>query len=226
MTSRGFNVPCDLVLFDFDGTLADSRACITTALERALASCQRACDTSQLHGLIGLPIEAIVRAVSPGIGDEAIRDVVVEYRRRYATLEADMVRPFPHAIKAIDDLRGRGVRLAIVTNKRADAARLTLARHGVVHQFDAIVGAEHVRYPKPHPEIVLHALHLTRTDPFATLVVGDTVWDIEMAHRGGVASCAVTWGIHDSRRLRQARPSYSVDAFPALVAVVDRLRGE
>jgi HAD superfamily hydrolase (TIGR01509 family) len=219
-------MPCDLVVFDFDGTLVDSRACIAAALGRALASCQRACHTSRLHSLIGLPIEAIVSAVSPGIGDQAIRDVVVDYRKRYATLEAEMVRPFPDAINAIDDLRGRGVRLAIATNKSVDAARLTLARHGVVHHFDAIVGAEHVRHPKPHPEALLRALHRTRTDPVDTLVVGDTVWDIEMAHRGGVASCAVTWGIHDARRLRQASPSYSVNAFPALLAVVDRLRGE
>jgi 2-phosphoglycolate phosphatase len=214
------------VLFDFDGTLVDSQACITAALERALASCLHACHTSRLHGLIGLPIGAIVRGISPGINDQAIRDVVVEYRKQYAALEAEMVRPFPDAIEAIDDLRGRGVRLAIVTNKSVDAARLTLARHGIVHHFDAIVGAEHVRQPKPHPEALLHALHLTRTDPADTLVVGDTVWDIEMAHSGGVASCAVTWGIHDAGRLRQAGPSYSVNAFPALVAVVDRLRGE
>ncbi len=215
-------MPCDLVLFDFDGTLVDSRACITMALEHALASCQRACHTSRLHCLIGLPIDVIIKAISPGIDDQTVRDVVVEYRKRYAALEAEMVRPFPDAINAIDDLRGRGVRLAIATNKSVDAARLTLARHTIVHHFDAIVGAEHVRHPKPHPEALLRALHLTRTDPADTLVVGDTVWDIEMAHSGGAASCAVTWGIHDARRLRQASPSYSINVFPALLAVVDQ----
>jgi HAD superfamily hydrolase (TIGR01509 family) len=215
-------MPCDLVLFDFDGTLVDSQACITAALEGALASRQRACHTARLHGLIGLPIDAIVRGVSPGIGDEDIPDVVVEYRKRYAALEAEMVRPFPDAITAIDDLRSRGIRLAIATNKRVDAARLTLARHRIVHHFDAIVGAEHVRHPKPHPEALLRALHLTRTDPADTLVVGDTIWDIEMAHSGGAASCAVTWGMHDARQLREARPSYSVNAFPALLTVVSQ----
>lgn len=211
-----------LVVFDFDGTLVDSAGCITLSVERALADCGRACDAASVRGHIGLPLDCIIRAASAGIADEAIDPVIAAYRGHHAGLERELVALFPGAEEVVEALHAGGVRLAVATNKLTERARASLDRFGIADRFDAIVGADQVAHPKPHPDLVRHVLARTGHAPSAALMVGDTVWDVEMARQAGVASCAVTWGNHDAARLAGADPTHAVDTWPALRAVIER----
>jgi phosphoglycolate phosphatase len=210
----------DLVIFDFDGTLVDSAACVTASLELALSSCGCRGDVSQVRERIGLPLEALIRQASAGIDERTLRLVRAAYAQHYAELEGEMVAPFPGAVDTIGALRRAGVKLAIATNKLTGRAQLTLDRLALASQFEAIVGADAVVNPKPHPDIVVHVLAATAMHATSALVVGDTIWDVEMANAAGVASCAVTWGNHDAARLTRARPSHSADSFEGLVQIV------
>lgn len=80
-----------------------------------------------------------------------------------------------------------------------------------------------VRNPKPDPEILWHVYEATGWRPEASLVVGDTEWDVEMAARAGAASCAVTWGSHDAARLARARPSHVTSSFTELLKIVQTI---
>ena len=201
------------MIFDFDGTLVDSARCITTSVERALNDCGCACDVSRVREQIGLPLDAIIREASAGITEAAIARVIASYREHYARLEEELIVLFPGARETLDELHGSAVRLAIATNKLTARAESALVRLGVASRFDAIVGADRAARPKPHPDILQEVLVATACRASDALMVGDTVWDIEMARRAGVASCAVTWGNHDAGRLALAGPSHMVSSF-------------
>lgn len=211
--TAGSETTYDLVIFDFDGTLVDSARCITASLERALTACGCACDVSRVREQIGLPLETIIREASSGIDDAAIRPAIAAYREEYAALEGELIALFPGAMETIEAFHCAGMTLAIATNKLTERARITLERLGVADRFEAIVGADRVTNPKPDPEILWHVYKTTGWWPEASLVVGDTEWDIEMATCAGAASCAVTWGSHDAERLARARPSHVACSF-------------
>jgi 2-phosphoglycolate phosphatase len=214
-----------LVIFDFDGTLIDSAACIVASIERALAALGRRCDSSRVREQIGLPLDEIIRAASPGIEDDVLADAVAGYRRAYATLEPELIAPFPGAVETVEALHAGGVTLAIATNKLTTRAQAPLVRLGIADRFDAIVGSDQVAHPKPHPEIVRRILSATRCPASAAVMVGDTEWDIEIAARAGIASCAVTWGNHGAARLARAQPTHTVGSFTALRNLVETLEG-
>lgn len=209
-----------LVILDFDGTLVDSAHCITASLERALVECGCACDVSGIGDLIGLPLDTIVRESSPGIAEACIEDVIREYRRHYAALEDESIRLFPGTRETMHALRAAGVKVAVATNKFTYRAELTLQRLDLAAPFQAIVGADQVTHPKPHPEMLERVLALTEESPGTALMVGDTVWDLEMATAAGVAGCAVTWGNQSAARLSEARPVHIIETFPELLDVV------
>jgi phosphoglycolate phosphatase len=212
-----------LVAFDFDGTLVDSARCISESLERALVECGCACDVSRVRSQIGLPLHDIIRHVSRDIDDARIDQVIAAYRHYYAVLEEGLIVLFPDARESVEELHRCGVRLAIATNKLSRRAEITLNRLGIAGYFTSVVGSEQVANPKPHPDILLRVLADTGLKPETALMVGDTIWDLEMATRAGVAACAVTWGNQDLDRLRAARPAHVIDRFPALLQVVQTL---
>lgn len=214
-----------LVAFDFDGTLVDSARCISESLARALVECGCAYDVSDVRSQIGLPLHDIIRHASRDIADARIDPVIAAYRRHYAALEEELIVLFPGARETVEELHRLGVRLAIATNKLSRRAEVTLDRLGIAGFFTAIVGSELVANPKPHPDILLRVLADTSHEPDEALMVGDTIWDLEMAARAGVAACAVTWGNQDAERLREARPAHLIDRFPVLLQVVQTLAG-
>jgi phosphoglycolate phosphatase len=205
-----------LILFDVDGTLIDSERCIIASLEHALRDCGGMCDPSCVKDQIGLPLEAIIRHVSRGIADESIPRVIDAYRQHYPRFDDELTRLFPGTHAVIDALHRDGMTLAVATNKLTQRARTTLDRFGLAARFDPIVGSDQVARPKPHPDIVHRVLQLTGRRADEALMVGDTSWDVEMAHAAGIASCAVTWGNHAHARLQHARPSHVARSFAEL----------
>jgi phosphoglycolate phosphatase len=214
-----------VVAFDFDGTLVDSAGCISASLERALVECGCACDVSDVRSQIGLPLHSIIRHISNGIRDAQIDPVIAAYRRHYADLESELIVLFPGARETVEELHRRGIRLAIATNKLSRRAEVTLERLGIAGFFTAIVGSEQVAQPKPHPDIMLRVLTRTGHQPASALMVGDTIWDLEMASRAGAAACAVTWGNQDIARLRAANPTYVIDRFSDLLDLLQTAAG-
>ncbi|MGE0444622.1 MAG: HAD family hydrolase [Vicinamibacterales bacterium] len=210
-----------LAVFDFDGTLVDSEACIRQSLARAL----------EAHGLpvaggirkewIGLPLQAIIRSACGAVDDADVDSIIAAYRAHYAALDAELTFAFPGMIDALEALAAAGVRLAIATNKHSRPARATLDRLGLSRLFQVIVGAESVANPKPHPDLLLRVLADTGHDADAAVMIGDATVDLQMASSAGVASCAVTWGNHSIEQLLACSPRHVVRSpaeIPRLVA--------
>lgn len=200
-------VPYTLAVFDFDGTLVDSEACIRGSIARALVD----------HGIpasdirkewIGLPLQTIIRSACDSIDDTRMESVIAAYRAHYADLDRTLTFAFPGMLDVLHQLAASGTRLAIATNKHSRPARATLDRLGVTSLFEAVVGAEAVANPKPHPDLILRVLAETSVSAEATVMIGDATVDLQMAEAAGIAACAVAWGNHRLSDLLACRPRH------------------
>lgn len=209
----------DVVLFDFDGTLADSEAVLVDLVNQALADRgHAAADAAWIAAHIGLPLERLMQTVAPQLDAGEVAAVCAGYRSR--AREPEVVRRFvlfPGVREALFALRDEGVRLAITTSKNRGTTVDIVDHCGIAGVLDAIFGGDSVTRGKPHPEMVETALAHFGCAPERALLVGDTSFDIEMGQAAGVATCAVTWGMQPAAALRRLGPDFVIDRIDQLV---------
>jgi len=196
MSARRF----DLVIFDWDGTLADSTGIIARALQFACRDMGCAVPNEEAaRYVIGLGLADALRHVAPDLAPRDYPRLSAHYRNHYLAREPE-IPLFAGARALLGALRGVGYRLAIATGKSRVGLDRALAFHDLHETFHATRCADEGQ-PKPHPDMVLHLLATLEVRPDRAIVVGDTTHDLEMAARAGVASIAVTHGAHARERL-------------------------
>jgi pyrophosphatase PpaX len=196
------------VLYDFDGTLADSTElimrCYRHTMRTHLGSAPP--DDVWLSGF-GMTLESQMRRFGRDPAEvEAMLDTYREYQN---TLHDDLLRPFPGAAEIVAELERRGYGLAIVTSKHRRATLRGMELCGLVSHFDVIITPEDVAEPKPHPEPVLMALERLGVAPHQALFVGDSPHDVAAGRAAGTRTAAVLWGPFPRQALEDAGP----DAF-------------
>lgn len=194
-------MPFRLVIFDFDGTLADSMAAGLTIFNR-------------LAPELGYAPVADIAAARHMTGRQFLRHHRIWFWRlprlvrRFQAAAADEAHKlalFPGLADVLAGLHARGVRLGILSSNREDNIRRCLAANGVEGLFGFVVG-----YPKlfGKGKALRRLVRAERVPVGEVLYVGDEVRDIEAAKRAGVASAAVTWGFHADGLLKDAGPDH------------------
>lgn len=209
------------VLYDFDGTLADSTDLIMRSYRHTMSTHLGRVppDEDWLSGF-GMTLETQLARFARH-PDEATA-MLDTYRDFQDTIHDDLLRPFPGAAETVAELERRGYLLAIVTSKHRRAALRGMELCGIVSHFDVIVTPEDVREPKPHPEPVLFALEKLGVRPEEALFVGDSPHDIAAGRAAGTRTAGVLWGPFPHEALEKAAP----DAFLETQADVLRLLDE
>ncbi len=204
-------MPYRLAVFDFDGTLMDTRAAIVETTMRTMeAAGAPAPEPADVTARIGLALPVVLTELAgPGHGADGLCAL---YRAIFATCAPGRSEVFAGILELLDELRGRGVSLAIATNRSRDSAVAILQEHGMATMFAAVIGGTCVGQPKPHPAMLQHVIDEVGVAAERTLMVGDTIYDVEAGRAAGVATCAVTYGMHDRARLQTAAPTYIADA--------------
>jgi len=183
------------VLFDLDGTLADTVELILRCYRHTMRVHLGAPlpDERWLAG-IGTPLRTQLSEFARD-ADEALA-MAETYSAFQKTIHDEMVAPFPGALEMVGELRRRGVGVAVVTSKRREMAGRTLARCGFGDAYDVLVAADDVERAKPHPEPVLRALDQLRLGGMAdrTLFVGDSPFDLRAGRAAGTRTAAALWG--------------------------------
>jgi len=196
MTNRRF----DLVIFDWDGTLADSTSIIANALQCACRDMGCAVpDEEAARYVIGLGLADALRHVAPTLAPADYPQLSAHYRNHYLSREP-AIPLFPGARALLGELRGLGYRLGVATGKSRVGLDRALAFHALREVFDATRCADE-GLPKPHADMVLYLLDTLAVAPSRAVVVGDTTHDLRMAASAGVASVAVTHGAHAREQL-------------------------
>lgn len=206
----------DLLIFDWDGTVADSAGMIvrtTQAAIRDLGLPPR--EDHQIAELIGLGLEDGLRRLYPQLDPQAVMRQLLAHRRE-AGLAIDSTPLFDGAAEALAVLRGQGYRLAVATGKPRAGLDRAFADHGAIRPLFEHSRCADETADKPHPLMLEQLLATTGLAADRALMVGDTEYDIEMACAIGMPAVGVACGVHAPRRLLAAGAVAVIDDVAAL----------
>ncbi|MFF3852960.1 HAD-IA family hydrolase [Micromonospora sp. NPDC002575] len=205
--------PIRAVVFDLDGVVVDSSAVMREAFSIAYAEVvgDGPAPFEEYNRHMGRYFPDIMRLM--GLPLEMEEPFVRESYRM-----AHLVPLFPGVRETLEELHGRGVRMAIATGKSGPRARSLLDTLGVLGLFDQVIGSDEVARPKPAPDIVLAALGHLDVPPEQAMMVGDAVIDLLSGREAGVTTVAATWHGGDVAALLAAGPDVVADAPTDLLA--------
>jgi phosphoglycolate phosphatase len=205
------------VVFDWDGTLADSTTAIASSIRKACHDIGEAVpDDSTARYVIGLGLADMLRHIAPGLARERQRDLAERYRFHYLARDAEIAL-FAGVRELLDELVAAGYLLGIATGKTRAGLERALAQQGVAHRFTVTRCADESP-PKPHPGMLLHLMEQVGVNPEATLMIGDTTHDLALARNAGVGALAVTCGAHESTGFGPYGPLATLDTTAELGA--------
>jgi pyrophosphatase PpaX len=207
--------PWHAVVFDLDGTLADTIALIIASYEHAVQSVLRTpLDSEAARGWIGEPMPTTFGRLDPARAEE-LTDSYLEFNRANI---ATMIRPYEGVEELLSALPAAGLRVGVVTSKREESARLT--RDLLALPVPLTVVLEDTDRHKPEPEPLLLALERLGVAADEAVYVGDAVVDVLAARAAGMDSIAVTWGAGYPAALRAAGPTAVVDTVAELATLL------
>ncbi len=196
-----------LAVFDCDGTLSDGQAAICAAMAQAFAESGLAApDPHQVRRIVGLSLPGAIARLAPDHPPETHTRVVAAYKQAFfAARQRGLVHePLFDGIAALlARLHGSGWTLGVATGKSGRGLTGCLTTHGVIDLFVTLQTAD--RHPsKPHPSMLETAMAEAGAAPADTVMIGDTVYDIEMARSAGTRAIGVAWGYHAPHELLAA----------------------
>ncbi|MBN9445502.1 MAG: HAD-IA family hydrolase [Bosea sp.] len=218
----------NLVIFDLDGTLINSEAIILEAQFETFARCGLTHPGREAGlGIVGLSLDIALMRLA---GLERPDDVLTEtYRQVFGAMrlqaESDpkLAEPlFPGVAEMLAALAQRpDTVLGIATGKSRRGADYIIERHGWRDLFATTQTADDAA-SKPHPEMILRAMRETGARPEATLMIGDSNFDMEMAVAAGVAPVAVSWGFQSVPALKAAGAAHVIEDWAALPGLIGK----
>jgi phosphoglycolate phosphatase len=200
--------PCDLVVFDLDGTLVDTAGLHVAATQAAAeAVLGHAVAPDLVARSLGLPLQESMRLISAD--DAQVAPLMAAFLRYYSAHEGEGAQLFPATIPTLTALQGAGMPLALLSNKLRAWGLAEIARLGLAPYFAQVVFAEDMPVPKPSPLALDPLLRTFALSAARVLLVGDSVGDLRCAQAAGALAGAALWGPHDPAPLLAAQPAYA-----------------
>jgi len=216
------------VLFDLDGTLLDTAADIGLALNRATAEYGWApLSEKDVRLMVGRGSPVLIERAAAALGhapDAPTRAALVErFFHHYGALqEFDeyAARPYPGAAQSLRRLHEAGLRTAVVTNKQQRFAEGLLERLHLSGDIDLVVGGEACERRKPDPQPLLFACQSLEVPASRTLMVGDSINDVQAARAAGMPIICVPYGYNEGRDPHSLECDALIDTLAELPALL------
>lgn len=214
-----------LIIFDFDGTLGDTRQNIIITLQRTMRLLGLPVKSDEeCAATIGLTLGDSFRSMYPDMGADVAERCVKVYRDIfYESIEELTPELFPGVSDTLARLDAMGIKMSVASSRSSPSLLLFLERMGIANYFPYVLGSDNVSKHKPDPEPVLKTLRELDYSPSDVLVVGDMPVDIAMAHGADVRAIVVTFGNASREELVEAKADYIVDDFTHILDIVDRV---
>lgn len=204
-----------LLVFDWDGTVADSTAPIVNAVQAAYRDLNLPPPTENAaRYIIGLELGKAFTTLSPEQPERMITDLLERYRYHYLLSDAE-IPLFGGMAALLEKLDRQHYLLGVATGKSRKGLDRALKQNYLTKRFHATRCADE-SFSKPHPEMLLYVMGRLGVTPEQTLMIGDTSHDLLMAKNARVPALAVSYGAHDQDILRQNEPLAVVDSVAAL----------
>lgn len=205
-----------LIVFDWDGTLMDSEARIVACMQGAISDLNLPVrSVEEIRNIIGLGLREAVTMLLPDLSAADYQALVERYRYHFLVGDKTPSLMFNGAVSLLTALLDQGHFLAVATGKGRQGLNKVLAETGLTSVFHATKCADET-FSKPHPQMLLDIVNQLGADVKQTLMIGDTVYDMEMANNAGTAALAVSYGVHSKQRLLDCRPLSCVDTVTEL----------
>jgi phosphoglycolate phosphatase len=221
--------PLAAILFDLDGTLLDTVQDIALALNRTML--EFGCNTlaeGDVRRMIGRGSPILIEratALQERPCDAATQEAMLaRFFHHYGELEElneDSAQPFAGAAESLRTLHDAGLRAAVVTNKQHRFAAALLNRLGLSGWVDVVVGGDTCARRKPDPQPLLFACESLKVPPAASLMVGDSVNDVQAARAAGIPVVCVSYGYNEGRDPRTLDCDALLDSLAELPALLD-----
>jgi phosphoglycolate phosphatase len=213
-----------LIVFDFDGTLADTWRDIATALNRALEEA----GLSPLRGpevrrWIGEGVGPLIERCAPRAwSSPKLERLHARFREHYDALCLETTEPYPGIVECLEALAGE--RLAIASNKPGRFLERVLVGLGLKRYFEVVVPGDALEVRKPDPRVLAHIVRSMPAEVGEVWMVGDSSVDVEMGRAFGARTVGCVWGFRGAEELRSAGAEVLVSS-PAELPGALRARG-
>lgn len=211
------------VIFDFDGTLTELTLDFKSLKEEILNIAERFADRDVLNSLDGFYIIEMIYELEGLIGREG-RLFSQEAFKRLEELEIEAAKGkglFPYTRDVLDGLRGRGIKIGIIT--RSCLSVLHKVFPDINEYIHGVSTREHARYVKPDPRHVQHILNTISLQPEHTMLVGDHPTDVIAGKQAGVKTVGVLSGRTKRQSFENAGADFIVDDIREILPIIDRV---
>jgi len=211
----------DLLIFDLDGTLIDSKRDLANAANAARGHLgMPPIADERVHSYVGNGAPVLIRRV---LGDEATEAQVQEalefFLEYYRAHMLEYTALYPGVRESLDRLRDAGVTMAVLTNKPVKISRAIVEGLGVAGHFRQVYGGNSFDFKKPHPIGIETLMREFGAAPDRTMMVGDSSVDIQTARNAHVKACGLTYGFQPES-LQTVPPDLLVDRMEDMAAWV------
>ncbi len=206
----------ELLVFDWDGTIMDSANKIVSCFHKAAKDCALTVPPkTAVQSIIGLSLEQAWLALKPGLSDRQIEELATAYRRHFLQSDPTPTPLYDGVIEGLKCLDQAPRLLAIATGKSRLGLEKSLNDSNLrPHFVTSRCGDE--TFSKPNPQMLLEIMDFCGVEAARTLMIGDTLYDLQMAAQADVASLAVSYGVGQREELAPVATLGVVDSFPEL----------
>ena len=204
----------EAVIFDWDGTLADTRKVIVVSFQKALKEINLEVSNQFIERRIGVGASETFREILQAANRRVDENVVKQLVGRKSKVQIELAKEvtlFDGARELLEALEGK-VRVGLASmNNRAVIMHL-LRQNKIVDCFDEVLTVEMISNSKPDPEIFIKTAEQLETKPQACVVFEDSIFGVKAAKSAGMGCIAVTTGVYNEKELKVERPDLVVES--------------
>ena len=218
----------DAVIFDWDGTLADTKEIIVHAFQKALSRIRCRVSDEFLEKRIGIGARNMIKESLETAGisydEETVENLLKEKTRIHLEL-TPKVKLFDGAVSLLESLKPK-VKIALATMSNRKVIDKILREKGVQRYFDYVLTADEVRNPKPDPEAFLKCAEALKIRPEKCVVIEDSIFGVIAARRAGMRCIAIPSGFYSRSDLEKEKPDLIVDSIREKERILAYILGE
>jgi len=212
----------ELVIYDLDGVLIDATEAILNSFRLTFKEIDTPLDQDAVVSRIGYSLIEILRELLPLEHQDKVWSLRDRYIVHFQEQDIRYMRLLPGVAGTLEELRGRGFRQSLATNKTTSEADRILSQLGVRDLLDLVVGFMDVPNPKPAPDMINLTLERLGVERSRAVFVDDTTVGLTAGIEAGVRTIGITTGTHTRRQLATVRPDTIIDSIAQLTQILGR----
>jgi beta-phosphoglucomutase len=202
----------EAVIFDWDGTLGDTRKVIVVSFQKALSEVNCSVINEYIERRIGIGAAETFRDILRSINDQVDEKMVQSLVERKSQLEIELtnqVRLFPGARELLEALHGK-VKMGLASMNNRSVIMHMVEANNLERYFETVLTAESISHSKPHPEIFLKTAVELKARSGKCVVLEDSIFGVKAAKSAGMGCIAVTTGVYSKEELEREKPDLVV----------------